>query len=196
MATTLVLARHGQTDWNRERRLQGWADPPLNELGRTQAAELATALDGERFDAVYSSDLRRAAETARIVASRLGLGSVVEDSSLREVDLGSWSGRLWEEVADQQRPDGESREAHRERVVSGVLRLAAAHEGETVLIVSHGGSLRALETFVTGGTPRPLANCESFRMRAEDGRLTLVEAQPEVPPRELEADDADALERP
>jgi broad specificity phosphatase PhoE len=195
MATTLVLARHGETDWNREHRLQGWADPPLNELGREQARELAEALDGERFDAVYTSDLRRAAETARIVASRLGLGSVIEDVSLREVDLGSWSGRLWAEVAEQERPDGESREQHRERVVAGVRRLAAAHDGETLLIVSHGGSLRALEAFVTGATPRPLANCESFRVLVDDGRLTLVEAQPDAPPREPEADDADALDR-
>jgi len=195
MATTLVLARHGETDWNREHRLQGWADPPLNALGREQARELALALDGERFDAVYSSDLRRAAETARIVASELGLGSVVEDVSLREVDLGSWSGRLWDEVADQQRPDGESREQHRERVVAGVLRLAAAHEGQRVLVVSHGGSLRALEAFATGETPRPLANCETFRMLADGGRLTLLEAQPELPPREPEADDVEALDR-
>jgi probable phosphoglycerate mutase len=195
MATTLVLARHGETDWNREHRLQGWADPPLNALGREQARELALALDGERFDAVYSSDLRRAAETARIVASELGLSSVVEDVSLREVDLGSWSGRLWDEVADQQRPDGESREQHRERVVAGVLRLAAAHEGQSVLVVSHGGSLRALEAFATGETPRPLANCETFRMLADGGRLTLLEAQPELPPREPEADDVEALDR-
>src|SRR5262249_12555185 len=152
MATTLVLARHGETDWNREHRLQGWADPPLNELGREQARELAAALDGEQFDAVYSSDLQRAAETARIVARQLGVAEVVEDPSLREVDLGSWSGRLSEEVANLQRPDGESREQHRERVVAGVLRLATAHDGETLLIVSHGGSLRALETFATGDT--------------------------------------------
>jgi 2,3-bisphosphoglycerate-dependent phosphoglycerate mutase len=197
MATTLVLARHGETDWNREHRLQGWADPPLNEVGRDQARELAEALGGERFDAVYSSDLRRAAETARIVASRLGLGSVIEDVSLREVDLGSWSGRLRDEIVDGRRAtgDGESREQHRDRVVAGVLRLAAAHEGERLLVVSHGGSLRALEAFATGETPRPLANCESFTMLVDDGRLRLVEAQPVEPPREPEADDADALDR-
>ena len=193
MATTLVLARHGETDWNRDHRLQGWADPPLNALGRAQALELAAALDGERFDAVYSSDLQRAAETARIVASQLGVPGVVEDVSLREVDLGSWSGRLWEEVTGRERPDGESREQHRERVVSGVLRLAAAHDGQTLLIVSHGGSLRALESFATGETPRPLANCETFRMLVDERGLTLLEAQPETPPREHEADDAEAL---
>ena len=195
MATTLVLARHGETDWNREHRLQGWADPPLNELGREQALELAAALDGERFDVVYSSDLQRASETARIVASRLGLGPVVEDPSLREVDLGSWSGRLRDEIADRQRPDGETREQHRERVVAGVLRLAAAHPGETLLIVSHGGSLRALETHVTGATPRPLANCEYLRMRVEDGRLTLVRPASTATFGDPEADDAEALQR-
>jgi len=192
VATTLLLARHGETDWNREHRLQGWADPPLNELGRAQALELAAALDGERIDVVYTSDLRRASETANIVAVGLHL-RVVEDPSLREVDLGSWSGKLRDEVAGQTRHDGETREQHRDRVVSGVLRIAAAHPGETLLIVSHGGSLRALEAHVAGGDPRPLANCEAFTMRAENGRLSLVEPPAESAPREPEADDAEAL---
>src|SRR5439155_25997006 len=104
--THLVLARHGETDWNREHRLQGWADPPLNDLGREQSLELAEALRGESFDAVYSSDLRRASETARAVAGRLGLPSVIEDASLREVDLGSWSGKLRDEIDGLEGPDG------------------------------------------------------------------------------------------
>jgi broad specificity phosphatase PhoE len=192
MATTIVFARHGETDWNREHRLQGWADPPLNELGRSQAHELADALAAEHFDAVYSSDLERASQTAQIVAERLRL-TVVEDVSLREVDLGSWSGRLREELTGE-RPDGETRDQHRDRVVAGVLRLAAAHPHQTLLVVTHGGSMRALGAFATGDTPRLLANCETVRMRVDDGRLTLVEAPPPVPPREPVADDAEALE--
>jgi broad specificity phosphatase PhoE len=194
VATTLLLARHGETDWNREHRLQGWADPPLNVLGRVQAHELADGLDGERIDAVYASDLRRASETARIVAERLFL-RVIEDPSLREVDLGSWSGRMRDEVAGQTRTDGESRDQLRDRVVSGILRIASAHPGETLLVVSHGGSLRALETHATGREPRVLANCEIFRMEAENGRLTLVEPPPESARRAAEADDAEALDQ-
>ena len=194
MATTLLLARHGETDWNREHRLQGWADPPLNELGRAQAHELAASLDGTRIDAVYASDLQRASETANIVAEELLL-SVVEDRSLREVDLGSWSGKLRDDVIGLTRPDGESREQLRARVVAGMLRIAAAHPGQTILVVSHGGALRALETYATGREPRALANCETFTMCAEDGRLWLVEPAAEAPPREPEADDAEALDR-
>jgi probable phosphoglycerate mutase len=194
VATTLLLARHGETDWNREHRLQGWADPPLNELGRAQARELAASFDGTPIDAVYASDLRRASETARIVAEQLLL-PVVVDRSLREVDLGSWSGRLRDEVARRTRPDGESREQLRERVVSGMLGIASGHPGQTLLVVSHGGALRALETYATGREPRALANCETFTMCVEDGRLWLLEPAAESAPREPEADDAEALDQ-
>jgi broad specificity phosphatase PhoE len=194
MTTILVLARHGETDWNRERRLQGWADPPLNELGRAQARELAASLNGTRIDAIYSSDLRRASETAQIVASELEL-PVRENRCLREVDLGSWSGKLREEVAGQMRSDGESREDLRDRVVASVLGIAADHPAETLLIVSHGGALRALEKHATGRDARPLANCETFTMQAENGSLALVEPVAQAPPREPEADDAEALDQ-
>jgi broad specificity phosphatase PhoE len=71
--TTFLLARHGETEWNREERYQGHADPPLNATGRAQAEELANSLVEEQVEAIYSSDLRRAAETAEIVGARLGL---------------------------------------------------------------------------------------------------------------------------
>ena len=86
--TEILLVRHGETEWNRESRFQGHADPPLNELGREQAAELATALAGEELAAVYSSPLKRALETAQAVAEPHGL-SAIPVESLREVDVGS-----------------------------------------------------------------------------------------------------------
>ena len=89
--TTLLLARHGETEWNREGRWQGWADPPLNETGREQARALREQLRETPFDAVYSSDLRRAHETAEIVAAPHGV-PVIADEGLREIDVGSWSG--------------------------------------------------------------------------------------------------------
>ena len=92
--TTILLARHGETDWNRAGRWQGWADPPLNETGRVQARELAEQLRTIPFDAVYSSDLRRAHETALIVGEPHGV-PVVTEPGLREIDVGSWSGLTW-----------------------------------------------------------------------------------------------------
>jgi broad specificity phosphatase PhoE len=192
--TTILLARHGETDWNHEHRLQGWADPPLNDLGREQARALAESLDGRRFDAVYTSDLQRASETAAIVAGRLGI-EPIPDAGLREVDLGSWSGRLRHEVEGLERPDGETREQLRERVVAALLRIAAAHPRGSLLVVSHGGSLRALEGVAGVPAPRPLANCETFKVEIENGQVVLLEAPPPEPPREPEADDAEALEQ-
>ena len=90
MPTTILIARHGETDWNREHRWQGHADPPLNEAGRRQALELAARLRATPPGAVYSSDLSRAQETAAIVAAAFGLELNVEPR-LREVDVGEWS---------------------------------------------------------------------------------------------------------
>jgi broad specificity phosphatase PhoE len=89
--TTILLARHGESDWNRDRRWQGHADRPLTDLGREQARALADRLAATELDAVYSSDLERARETAAIVAEPHQL-PVKELSDLREVDVGSWSG--------------------------------------------------------------------------------------------------------
>src|SRR4051794_23762939 len=146
--TTILLARHGETDWNVEGRLQGWDDRPLNTTGRTQARELAERLADVPFDAVYASDLSRARETAEIVAEPHGV-PVVVDSDLREMNYGSWSGLTRSEIEErfpgQTRHDGETREEHLGRVLAAAERIAAGHPGERVLIVSHGGSLRALK---------------------------------------------------
>jgi probable phosphoglycerate mutase len=167
----IVLVRHGETDWNLERRYQGHLDPPLNAAGRAQSEELAELLAAERIDAIYSSDLRRALETAEIVGARLGL-PVVTDEGLREVDLGSWAGLTPEEVAERfgesSTHDGETRSEHTARVVGAVRRIAARHPEGCILVVTHGGSIRALERTVDGGgSPRVMANCEIFRLTGE-----------------------------
>ena len=95
--TTILLTRHGETDWNRERRWQGHADPPLNDVGRRQARSLAESLTAKPIDALYSSDLSRARETAEIVGERIGL-PVRLDPRLREVDVGEWSGLTTSQV--------------------------------------------------------------------------------------------------
>src|SRR6266508_146718 len=147
MATRIILARHGETDWNLERRWQGHSDRPLNETGRAQAEALAEQLAGEPITAVYSSDLVRAHETARIVASRLGRDVVVVPA-LRERRFGSWEGLRDVEVEERfpgapGPPDGETREEMMRRVLESLEAIAATHVGQTVLVVSHGGPIRA-----------------------------------------------------
>src|SRR5437762_5332003 len=103
--TTLLLVRHGETDWNRDGRWQGGSDTSLNDVGREQARALADQLDGD-IAAVYSSDLARARETAEIVAAKLDL-AVQIDPRLRERGFGSWEGltmtEIEERLADAQR---------------------------------------------------------------------------------------------
>jgi broad specificity phosphatase PhoE len=162
--TTILLARHGETDWNREGRFQGHADPPLNRTGRAQAVDLSVALMAEQLAAVYSSPLRRALETAEVLAASHGLEPVPVDE-LREVDVGSWSGLTRAEVEErfptefgrwldygQGWEDGETYEEMGRRAVDALLRLAAAHDGERVLAVTHGGPIRAAFAFADGTT--------------------------------------------
>jgi probable phosphoglycerate mutase len=186
--TTILLARHGETDWNRERRWQGHADQPLNELGREQARELAASLEGRAIDAIYASDLARAHQTALIVGERLEL-PVRADPRLREVDVGDWSGmthtdidpdalRRWE-AGEKAWNGGESYDEMGERVVAGVLAIAREHPDETLLFVTHGGSIRACRAHAAGlsyhasrgsgmGSTR---NCELVELRVSQGRL-------------------------
>jgi broad specificity phosphatase PhoE len=191
--TTLLLARHGETDWNSERRWQGHADQPLNERGREQARALAAELAARPLDAIYSSDLLRARETAEIVASALGLEVRVEPG-LREVDVGSWSGlshaeiettdpegfRRWQE-GGKGWEHGESYDEMGTRVVAAVIEIAAAHPDETVLVVTHGGSIRACRAAAAGlGYSRSRVagigsteNCAVVELRVAAGLLTV-----------------------
>jgi probable phosphoglycerate mutase len=160
--TTILLARHGESDWNAGRRWQGHTDRPLSDKGRRQALALAERLSDVPLDAVYSSDLKRALDTARPVAASQGL-AVVVDAALREVDVGSWSGLGREEAAARFPEgyarwldggagwdDGESYEAMGQRVVAAVLRIAETHAGGRVLVVAHGGSIRAVHAAALG----------------------------------------------
>jgi broad specificity phosphatase PhoE len=176
--TTILLARHGETDWNRDGRFQGWADPSLNDAGRAQARTLAGRLRDVPFDAVYSSDLRRAHETAVIVAEPHGV-PVVSDPGLREIDVGSWSGLTRAEIEERfpgaEHHDGETREEHRERVVAAVERIARAHTGERILVVSHGGSLRALRRHCIGDPVHPIENCGVYELHFRDERFVAAD---------------------
>jgi probable phosphoglycerate mutase len=171
--TTILLARHGETDWNRELRYQGHADEPLNDTGRAQARELGERLRGEPIVAVYSSDLLRASETADIVAGTLGL-PVELDPRFREIHVGSWQGRTREEL-DGIPWDGETYDEHRARVVAAVKDIARAHPGEQILVVAHGGTLRRVQEAATGEGRPVYENCGVWAVAVEDGEFRAID---------------------
>ena len=167
--TTILLARHGETEWNRDGRFQGHADPSLTELGRTQAGALAELLGDEAFDAVYASDLRRAYETAEIVGSRLGL-PVEQEAGLREIDVGSWQGLTRIEI-DGAEWDGESYEQHRRRVLEALRQIADRHPEGRVLVVAHGGTVRRAQEAVLGEGLPVIEHCDVWKVAVEEGNL-------------------------
>jgi probable phosphoglycerate mutase len=171
--TTLLLVRHGETDWNAEGRLQGHTDRPLNDHGRRQAAALAERLADDEIDAVYASDLARARETAEILAGRLGL-PVVTDPDLRERNWGNWEGLTGTE-RDRVDYVGEDREAHGARVIQAVRRIAEHHPGERVVVVTHGGSLRRIQVAAYGMALPVIENCSVWAVAHEDGRFRPID---------------------
>jgi broad specificity phosphatase PhoE len=171
--TLILLARHGETEWNRELRFQGHADEPLNDTGRRQAGELAARLSTEPIAAVYASDLRRASETAEIVARTLDLPFRL-DSRLREIDVGSWQGRTREEI-DGAAWDGETYDRHRLRVVAAVREIARSHPGDCVLVVAHGGTLRRVQEAALGEAQPVFENCGVWAVAVEDGKFRPID---------------------
>jgi broad specificity phosphatase PhoE len=171
--TTLLLVRHGETDWNAEGRLQGHTDRPLNELGRRQAKALAARMADDGIRAVYASDLSRARETAEIVGERLGL-TVVIDPDLREKNWGSWEGLTGTE---RERVDyvGETTEEHSERILRAVRRIAERHPGDRVLIVTHGGSMRRIQVAVYGMALPVVENCAVWAIAHLDGTFRPID---------------------
>ncbi|MGI8864465.1 MAG: histidine phosphatase family protein [Solirubrobacteraceae bacterium] len=154
----VLLARHGETDDNREPvRVQGFRDTPLNDTGRRQAAELAQRVSGEGIASLWSSDLIRARETAEIVGGRIGLDPRL-DPRLREANRGRWEGRLFLEIEREEPelyrawrqagptfrfPGGESLRDQLERVQAAVADIHS--QGELpALVVCHGGSIRVI----------------------------------------------------
>ncbi|MCX7662573.1 MAG: histidine phosphatase family protein [Tepidimonas fonticaldi] len=159
MHVTRILAiRHGETAWNRDARIQGQIDIPLNDTGHWQAERTAAALADEPIDALYSSDLSRARQTAEAIARQRGL-AVQTHPGLRERHFGAFQGRTWAEleqahpdvvhawkarVPDFAPPGGESLLALRARVEAAFAELAARHPGQAIAVVAHGGVLDIL----------------------------------------------------
>jgi broad specificity phosphatase PhoE len=161
--TTILLVRHAETDWNREKRWQGLTDLSLNERGREQARALAEKLEAVPCSAIYASDLRRAHETALIVAERKGL-AVTPMRELREIDVGSWTGLSQDEVKERF-PDAytqmrtrtgrgwEGGETYAEmvrRVLEAVRWIAREHPSDVVLVVTHSGPIRTVRAHALG----------------------------------------------
>jgi broad specificity phosphatase PhoE len=172
--TTLLLVRHGETDWNADGRLQGQADRPLSDFGRTQARQLGDALAEEKFEAIYSSDLARARETAEIVAERLGLPVSLEPD-LREKDWGTWEG-LTAVERDRVEFLGESTQAHQERILRALRRISERHpDGGSVLVVTHGGSMRRVQTAALGMALPVVENCGRWLCAYENGSFRALD---------------------
>jgi broad specificity phosphatase PhoE len=193
MAPRLVfLARHGETDWNVAGRWQGHTDVPLNANGRAQALSVAEVLRGAGLSGVVSSDLSRARETALIVGESLGVEVAYLDADLRERTFGVFEGltrdeceqrhpAAWRAWVEERRPAQgvEPPEAVALRVTAAIDRAAdrIARAGAPVLLVTHGGALRAAIHSATGASPGPIANCAVWRMEW-DGRILRAECMP------------------
>ena len=190
--TTVYLVRHGATEWNHTRRAQGKADIDLNDDGRAQAEEAAARMSDLEIDAVFSSDLKRAFDTARPIAASHGL-EVITDPRFQEIDQGEWTGLHVEEIARRwpdewgparhysKRPGGESPAEVRERALEGLRDAVTAHPSGSIVVVSHGGTIRTMSAEALGyderrsARIRGLGNGGILRLEAgvEDGKLRL-----------------------
>jgi probable phosphoglycerate mutase len=191
--TELILIRHGETEWNRELRFQGHVDIALNATGLEQARRVGERLAGEKADAVYASDLIRAQQTARPVARALGLAAVT-DAALREQCFGQVDGMRVEDIQakhpaawegwlrfdeDHCMPGGESLKQFHARVMEALHRLVAAHVGQTLVVVTHGGVLdmiyrTARSLGLSGPRQSEIPNAGVNRVRVREGGIDIL----------------------
>ena len=183
----LFLVRHGETDWVKAHRCHGHSDIPMNARGLMQAERLRERLRRERLDAIYCSDLQRAQRTAQIAASAHGL-EVVPCAELRELHFGEFEGAIFEHIGEVNpavaqawlersltlaMPGGESLPQFARRVAAFAARLNN-HDDQTVLIVAHSGSLRALLCHLMG-----MGLEQWWQLRIEPASVTVVETYPQ-----------------
>jgi uncharacterized phosphatase len=179
--TLLYLVRHGETDWNAERRIQGSSDIPLNDTGRRQATETGRLLARREWDGIVASPLIRALDTARLISAEVGLGEPEIEPAFAERNYGEAEGLTGDEV-DARYPKGapvpgrETRAEVAERVLPTLLQLAAARPGQALLVVSHGGVIRAvMDTVAPAVKFERIPNGSVHSFRVEDGSLKLIE---------------------
>ncbi|THG33135.1 histidine phosphatase family protein [Naasia lichenicola] len=182
--THLVLVRHGQTDWNLAGRIQGSSDIPLNDTGRQQAREAGRRLAADRWDAIVSSPLSRAMETAQIIGSEVGIDVIEPIDALVERHYGTAEGMTGAEIdalhAEGQEVHGrETRGDVVRRVRPALIELAQSRPDQSILVVSHGGVIGSLVRDVTKWVwpeeGQLIANGSSHRFAYRDGRIGLVE---------------------
>lgn len=181
--TLLYLVRHGETDWNKARKIQGATDIPLNDLGRQQAAAAAELLARRQFDQVFASPLVRAFETGSLIAERLALPVPTPVPGLVERSYGEAEGLTFEQV-EARFPDGapvpgrESRSALLHRVETSLLEIAGSATGEAVVVATHGAVIRAVVNHVAPDADAslgvPIRNGSIHSLEVVDGALTLV----------------------
>ena len=197
--TTLILVRHGETDWNRDRRIQGATDVPLNDTGRQQARDAATTLramlDPRHPAVVVASDLSRARETGQIIAGELGLAEPHLYPELRERAYGVAEGITVEEYFERwgdwhgtDVPEAETREDLRGRALRGLtkvardVRRATAPGAASVIVVTHGALIREVIRHASGDTlpleGEKLANASAHTVLFERERLRLLSYTP------------------
>ena len=165
MSVRLYLVRHAESTWNAEGRVQGQADPPLSEQGLAQAARLAERFRGEPIDALYSSPLERARQTADRIAEATALVTRIDDR-LKEHDVGLFTGLVWREIVEQfpefsqawmeramDMPGGEKQAAFHMRATGVMQDIVARHPGGRIVVVSHGGILGRYLAHLLGLTP-------------------------------------------
>lgn len=187
MKTTILLIRHGQTDWNLARRAQGHIDIPLNATGRRQSQLLARRLTSRPIQAIYSSDLARARETAVIVGREIGLKPDL-DAAFRERNGGIFQGHTGEELQrlypeplqaflkhGRPPPGAESNLDIARRAMPKLEEIAEAHRGQEIALVSHGGTLRVIIAHLLG---LPVGRKASFKVSGNTG-LTIAEMSEE-----------------
>ena len=156
--TRLYIVRHGETEWNRDGKLQGWKNAPLTDLGIKQAEKLRDRLQKEDIDIAYCSPLGRTCETAEILLDGRDI-EMFEDEGLKEINMGEWEGKKAEIVKEKspaefktfwERPDlykpkdGESFYEVQERVLSSLYKIIEKHQGENILLVTHGGASKII----------------------------------------------------
>jgi uncharacterized phosphatase len=178
--TSLYLVRHGETDWNAQRRIQGSTDIPLNSTGRMQAETTGELLARREWDGIYASPLSRAMETARIISAAVGLEEPSPIEAIVERNYGEAEGLNWEEIehrfpGDTPVPGRETHAEVAERVVPALVSLASSRPGESLIVVTHGGVIRSLIGAVAPeDTYGSITNGSIHSFELVDGSLELV----------------------